>query len=318
MTLFRRTGPLGPAVGNAPAAGVLLLLVLAMPVDGRAGQRARPRAEAPTASVESRPASERYARPRDAESRSAEPTKARDEAPPRNGPMVVAPSVAVPAFVGGFPVGKPVVVGQPFIVGGPVFGSELRNRDGSRAAGSVGSVGIVAPVYAGVEYVTSGVEETVTTSSTMESADTLATTATSVAPGNGYFTFRPWFPVGTALMAGVPVILPPPSTFDEGNISASVVEGADARDDQDVQTPRTYAPGIGGVTFSIEPAEAAVYVDGVFVGSAGDYSAKHEPLLLKFGGYPVELRARGYLTERFTVYVTMGEVLPFSGSLVKD
>ena len=67
-----------------------------------------------------------------------------------------------------------------------------------------------------------------------------------------------------------------------------------------------------------KPADAAVYIDGYFVGSAYDFGPDREPLLLRSGPYTLELRAEGFVTDKFPVYVTMGEVLPFSGSLVKS
>jgi hypothetical protein len=92
---------------------------------------------------------------------------------------------------------------------------------------------------------------------------------------------------------------------------------ASVRDELTGAPGREYATDVGGVAFGTAPTDASVYVDGVFVGSADDYAFDREPLLLKFGGYTIELRADGYLPERFPVYITMGEVIPFAGEMVE-
>jgi hypothetical protein len=135
-------------------------------------------------------------------------------------------------------------------------------------------------------------------------------------PSRSYFQFVPWFAVGKALAAGVPVPLPSPDQFEERNVSEKVlIETVDATLTNGVR--RQYALGVGGLAFAIKPTDASVYIDGIFVGSASDFGPDREPLLLKGGAYTLELRAEGFSVDTFPVYVTMGEVLPFSGTLVK-
>jgi hypothetical protein len=132
-----------------------------------------------------------------------------------------------------------------------------------------------------------------------------------------YFRFEPWFNVSNTLVAGVPVPLPSPELFEERNVSERVlIETRDASTVSGVR--RQYALGVGGLVFMIEPEDAAVYIDGKFVGSAYDFGPAREPLLLPQGAYTVELRAEGFLVEKFLLSVTMGEVLPLSGPMVRS
>jgi hypothetical protein len=76
------------------------------------------------------------------------------------------------------------------------------------------------------------------------------------------------------------------------------------------------APGAtGGVSFQITPGDAAVFVDGVYVGTANNFSATTPPLLLATGRHHFELRAQGYGTMAFDVDVTPGQVVPYAGTL---
>src|SRR5258706_16461960 len=71
----------------------------------------------------------------------------------------------------------------------------------------------------------------------------------------------------------------------------------------------------GGVSFEITPADAAVFVDGVYVGKAADFSAVAPPLLMATGRHHFELRAQGYQPAAFDVDVTPGQVIPYRGTL---
>ena len=71
----------------------------------------------------------------------------------------------------------------------------------------------------------------------------------------------------------------------------------------------------GGVSFEITPGDAAVFVDGVYVGTAKDFSATAPPLLLAAGRHHFELRAQGYQSMAFDVDVTPGQVVPYQGTM---
>jgi hypothetical protein len=73
--------------------------------------------------------------------------------------------------------------------------------------------------------------------------------------------------------------------------------------------------GVGGVSFDITPGEAAVFVDGVYVGTTRDFSATALPLSLAAGRHHFELRAQSYETLAFDVDVISGQVVPYRGAL---
>jgi hypothetical protein len=71
----------------------------------------------------------------------------------------------------------------------------------------------------------------------------------------------------------------------------------------------------GGVSFEITPGDAAVFVDGVYVGTANNFSATAPPLLLAAGRHHFELRAQAYQPMVFDVDVTPGQVVPYRGTM---
>jgi hypothetical protein len=71
-----------------------------------------------------------------------------------------------------------------------------------------------------------------------------------------------------------------------------------------------------GVSFDITPTSAAVIVDGVYVGTVGDFRPTTPPLALSPGKHHLDLRAEGYRTVSFDVTVTPGQVIPYQGALV--
>jgi hypothetical protein len=319
-------------------AGVAVFSLMALPAHAVASQRARtvPPADAADGG-EGRKAVPRE-EARRAEPRPPEPPPAAaaskptiETAPARSevkGPVVVTPTVVTSTNIGGVTVGHSFSVGNAFTVGHdtlPVVDSKpssdrSRRHDRSRDDDepTVVYVPFAVPVY--VPVATSN-DVTVPANETFEELPASITPSTSSSVRTrtrGYLTFSPWYSVGTNLQAGYPVLLPPPETFSEGNISSTVAQTTRTDDGSTASIAVVaYGKDVGGVAFMVQPADAAVYVDGRFVGSARDYSPEHEPLLLRFGVYTVELRAKGYATERFSAYVTLGEVVPFSGSMTK-
>jgi hypothetical protein len=347
MTLFRvlAVGTLVVAVACPAAAG-----------EGqRARARLEPSADAPAADAPARavarPAEERKAVERPArpvqepapapaapaaspsrqESASARDHGRRESKP--TGPTIVTPSVSTPVSVGGVQVGEPFVVGNTFSVGHVATEPE---NDSYRRRGYDDRYtkhdDVLVPVYVPVPVPVEVYSESYTTAvddvdlapaasrsirEVMDSGDPMRDVRSQPDTRRAsYLRFQPWFNVGNALVAGVPVLLPSPEMFDERNVSEKVlVETRDAALVSGVR--RQYALGVGGLAFLLKPADASVYIDGKFVGSAYDFGADQEPLLLQQGAYTLELRAEGFLNEKFPVYVTMGEVLPFSGAMVK-
>jgi hypothetical protein len=71
----------------------------------------------------------------------------------------------------------------------------------------------------------------------------------------------------------------------------------------------------GGVSFEITPEEAAVFVDGAYIGRAATFGPTSEPLGLTPGRHHIELRAPGYRTMTVDADVRPGQVLPYQGTL---
>ena len=90
-------------------------------------------------------------------------------------------------------------------------------------------------------------------------------------------------------------------------------------------TPDAYgapAPGYtdntgsyGGVTFDIQPSNAAVYVDGKYIGTVTEFNPQQPPLSLTLGRHHVDIRAEGYQTLSFDVDVVAGQVTPYQGAM---
>jgi len=74
----------------------------------------------------------------------------------------------------------------------------------------------------------------------------------------------------------------------------------------------------GGISFEITPDSAAVFVDGTYMGTAGEFGAAAEPLGLDAGRHRVEIRAAGHRTMTFEADVRPGEVIPYQGTLQRN
>jgi hypothetical protein len=71
----------------------------------------------------------------------------------------------------------------------------------------------------------------------------------------------------------------------------------------------------GGLSFDIIPTDAAVFVDGKYVGTSADFSPQEPPLALKLGKHHIDLRAQGFETMSFDTDVTAGQVTPYQGQM---
>ena len=74
----------------------------------------------------------------------------------------------------------------------------------------------------------------------------------------------------------------------------------------------------GGISFEITPDSAAVFVDGNYMGTAGEFGPSEEPLGLNTGRHRVEIRAPGYRTMTLDADVRPGEVVPYQGTLQRN
>lgn len=116
-----------------------------------------------------------------------------------------------------------------------------------------------------------------------------------------FYVFRPRFWLGFGIYIGYPVPYPlmfgPPGyVYGDGLV---------------IPEPSRY----GGVSLDIRPDTAVVFVDGVYVGLARDFSPLHQPLTLTPGFHHIELQEPGTIPLAFNVNIVAGEVQPFNGML---
>jgi len=99
----------------------------------------------------------------------------------------------------------------------------------------------------------------------------------------------------------------PPSGYTERQSAPAI--GAQRGDEQSAH---------GGISFEITPDSAAVFVDGTYMGTAGEFGTTAEPLGLDAGRHRVEIRAAGHRTMTFEADVRPGEVIPYQGTLQRN
>lgn len=118
-----------------------------------------------------------------------------------------------------------------------------------------------------------------------------------------YYSFRPRLNLGFGFFLGYSV--PYPSFYDPYAY--------------DPYYPGGYAitPGAayGGVSFDIQPYDAQIFVDGIYVGDAQDFGPEDAPLTLTSGRHHIEVRASGYQVMAFDANILPGQVLPYQGTL---
>jgi hypothetical protein len=80
--------------------------------------------------------------------------------------------------------------------------------------------------------------------------------------------------------------------------------------------PGTSAVGAaGGLSFEITPAEAGIFVDGIYIGMVGQFTPDQPPLPLSPGRHHVEIQQPGFEIIEFDVDVLPGQVIPYRGEL---
>jgi hypothetical protein len=77
----------------------------------------------------------------------------------------------------------------------------------------------------------------------------------------------------------------------------------------------SYGVSYGGVSFDMQPYDAAVFIDGRYVGAAYDFGPQAAPLTLRSGPHHVELRAEGLAPLAFDITVVPGQVIPYQGTM---
>jgi hypothetical protein len=73
--------------------------------------------------------------------------------------------------------------------------------------------------------------------------------------------------------------------------------------------------GTGNLRLRVRPSEAQVYVDGYYVGTVNEFNGIFQRLNIDSGPHRIELRAEGYETVEFEVFVTPGETITYRGEM---
>jgi len=125
-----------------------------------------------------------------------------------------------------------------------------------------------------------------------------------------YYVFRPRISIGFGIWSGYPVTYYDPYYYPYDYYPYAAT------------TPGYVAPSVavnqanmGGLSFSISPATAEVWVEGEYFGSVADYTPESQPLGLPAGRHHIELREPGYQVSSFDVDVIAGQVIPYQGQL---
>ena len=138
-----------------------------------------------------------------------------------------------------------------------------------------------------------------------------------------FFTFRPRFTLGFGLVVGYPVAFPygyyyNPYDYGYGYPVYGMAEPVPVNPG-DGYYGSTAAPAntanYGGVTFDIQPVDAAVFVDGKYIGTVAEFSPQQPPLSLTLGRHHVDLRAQGFQSLSFDLDVVAGQVTPYQGAM---
>ncbi len=158
-----------------------------------------------------------------------------------------------------------------------------------------------------------------------------------VAASRPYYAFRPRFSLGFGLSVGYPVAFPygynsyyyNPYIYN-GNYGAGYGpvygSGYDGSYYGSSYGGAYYGPGYGatggssygrsgGLSFDITPSDAALFIDGKYVGAVEDFAPTEAPLTLSTGRHHADVRAQGYQTMSFDISVVAGQVIPYQGTL---
>jgi len=141
-----------------------------------------------------------------------------------------------------------------------------------------------------------------------------------------FFRFRPRFTFGFGLVVGYPVAFPygyyySPYDYADGYPVYGMAEPVPTYPDSGYYGAPSTPPApddaanFGGVTFDIQPTNAAVYVDGKYIGTVAEFSPQQPPLSLTLGRHHVDIRAQGFQTMSFDMDVVPGQVTPYQGAM---
>jgi hypothetical protein len=259
----------------------------------------------------------------------------RDNVDKNPGGIVINPILVRGVTVAGQSISPPTLIGRRVVIGQTTIDPHLNIGSHPRKLRKSypSSVVYLAP---GIAYETEPADDEIYVDYDPEAADVETAlpepvaampAVPSLASLGSYFSFTPWYALTDRITAGYPVAYPDrfvvsyeqvglrPGTpvGNPGELPPAAVMALEAG----LQIV-PYAPGtFGGLRFQVEPQDAEVYIDEVFVGLLEDYPADGAPLPLSAGTHRVELRATGYRVETFDVIVVRGQVTPLSGLLLR-
>ena len=163
-----------------------------------------------------------------------------------------------------------------------------------------------------------------------------------------YYHFHPWYSVGFGISVGYPIAwsypyyypayypypyaypypqpysYPYPATtyptYDNGDPPSGSTYPSQypAGTTGSVNVQPQSAPNqqnSGGISFEITPASAELWVDGVRVGTVGQFSPTSQPLGLTTGRHRIDIKAPGYQTISIDADIVAGQVIPYQGSM---
>jgi len=133
-----------------------------------------------------------------------------------------------------------------------------------------------------------------------------------------YYVFRPRLSIGFGLWAGFPVTYYDPYYYPYDYYPyAAATPGyvAPPPGSINVQPNQPDQANMGGLSFTITPDTAEVWVDGNYFGTVGQFTPESEPLGMPAGRHHVELREPGYQVGSFDVDIVAGQVIPYQGQL---
>jgi hypothetical protein len=128
-----------------------------------------------------------------------------------------------------------------------------------------------------------------------------------VYPYDPYSSSNNPFSPSTGYSSATYNVTPPRNTYS--NVE-SITPGAASNATVDCD-----ASSCGGISFDIAPSNAQVWVDGVMIGTVGEFTSTSEPLLLSPGDHYIEIRLPGFRTSSFDVTIATGQVTPYQGTL---
>ncbi len=141
-----------------------------------------------------------------------------------------------------------------------------------------------------------------------------------------FYAFRPRLSLGFGLWMGYPIAYPyddyytpdvyvTPAPYPSDSYAYQQAPPAAYPENEAPQYGDASQQAAGGVSFEITPEDAAVFVDGTYVGTAATFGPAAQPLGLTPGRHRIDIRAAGYRTMTFDADVTAGQVIPYRGVL---